>query len=177
MMKCSKICNVILFLDDLIVKLIYEECLEERNEKLALMSKKKNHKDKKRKNKKRNVNKNKNENEMYIHCKKAVHFKNNCWKLHSEKMLKELKKKQETRKKKEKKKEKKKFLSSEDKWYNENSVILTAVESYSLMINKMSWIADFNTTQHMCCDLSAFNLIKTFNNKLSIREVSEVIYT
>jgi len=29
----------------------------------------------------------------------------------------------------------------------------------------------------MCCDLSAFNLIKTFNNKLSIRKVSEVIYT
>ena len=77
MMKCSKICNVILFLDDLIVKLIYEECLEERNKKLVLMSKKRNYKDKKRKNKKRNINKSKNENKMYIHCKKAVHFKNN----------------------------------------------------------------------------------------------------
>jgi len=42
------------------------------------MSKKKNYKDKKKKNKKRNINKNKNKNEMYIHCKKAVHFKNNC---------------------------------------------------------------------------------------------------
>jgi len=42
------------------------------------MSKKKNHKDKKKKNKKRNVDKNKNENEICIHCKKAVHFKNNC---------------------------------------------------------------------------------------------------
>jgi len=51
-------------------------------------------------------------------------------------MSKELKKKQETKKKKEKKK--KKFLSFEDKQYNENSVILTAVKSYSLMINKMS---------------------------------------
>ncbi len=77
MMKHSKIHNVILFLNDLIVKLIDEECLKERNEKLALMSKKKNYKDKKKKNKKRNVDKNKNENEMYIHCKKAVHFKNN----------------------------------------------------------------------------------------------------
>jgi len=61
----------------LIVKLINEECLKERNEKLALMSKKKNHKDKKRKNKKKNADKNKNENEMYIYCKKAVYFKNN----------------------------------------------------------------------------------------------------
>jgi len=75
--KHFKICNVISFLNNLIVKLIDEECLKEENEKLALMSKKKNHKDKKRKNKKRNVNKNKNKNEMYIHCKKAVHFKNN----------------------------------------------------------------------------------------------------
>jgi len=77
MMKCFRIHNVILFLDDLIVKLIDEEYLKERNEKLVLMSKKRNHKDKKKKNKKRNANKNKNENEMYIHCKKAVHSKNN----------------------------------------------------------------------------------------------------
>ena len=28
----------------------------------------------------------------------------------------------------------------------------------------------------MCCNLSTFNLIKTFNNKLSIREVSEVMH-
>jgi len=77
MMKCSKTCNVISFLNDLIIKLIDEECLKERNEKLALMSKKRNHKDKKKKNKKRNADKNKNENEMYIYCKKAVHFKNN----------------------------------------------------------------------------------------------------
>ncbi len=28
----------------------------------------------------------------------------------------------------------------------------------------------------MCCDLSAFSLIKTFNNELSIRKVSEVMY-
>ncbi len=77
-MKCSEIYNVISFLNDLIVKLIDEECLEEENEKLALMSKKRNHKDKKKKNKKKNVDKNKNENEMYIYCKKAVHFKNNC---------------------------------------------------------------------------------------------------
>ncbi len=76
-MKHFKTYNVILFLNDLIVKLINEECLKERNEKLALMSKKKNHKDKKRKNKKKNADKNKNENEMYIHCKKAVYFKNN----------------------------------------------------------------------------------------------------
>ncbi len=91
--KCFKAYNVISFLNDLIVKLINEEHLEERNEKLVLMSKKRNHKDKKRKNKKRNAEKNKNENEMYIHCKKAVHSENNCWKLHSEKMSKELKKK------------------------------------------------------------------------------------
>jgi len=77
----------------LIAELIDEECLKERNKKLALMSKKRNHKDKKKKNKKRNVNKNKNENEIYIYCKKAVHFKNNYWKLHLEKMPKELKKK------------------------------------------------------------------------------------
>ena len=66
-MKHSKIHNVILFLNDLIVKLIDEECLKERNEKLALMSKKKNYKDKKKKNKKRNVDKSKNKNEMYYY--------------------------------------------------------------------------------------------------------------
>jgi len=76
--KCSEIYNVILILNDLIVKLIDKEHLKERNKKLVLMSKKRNYKDKKKKNKKRNVNKNKNENEMYIYCKKAVHFKNNC---------------------------------------------------------------------------------------------------
>jgi len=76
-MKCSKIYNVILFLNDLIVKLIDEECLKEENEKLVLMSKKRNYKDKKKKNKKKNIDKNKNENKMYTHCKKAVHFKNN----------------------------------------------------------------------------------------------------
>jgi len=52
-------------------------------------------------------------------------------------MLKELKKKQETKKKKEKKKKNKKFLSSEDKQYNKDSVILTVIESYSLIINKI----------------------------------------
>ncbi len=72
---------------------------------------------------------------MYIHCKKAVHFKNNYWKLYSEKMFKELKKKQETKKKKEK--EKKKFLSFEDKQYNKNTVILTTVKNYNLVINKI----------------------------------------
>jgi len=77
MTKCFKTHNVISFLNNLIVKLIDEECLEEENEKLVLMSKKKNYKDKKKKNKKRNVSKNKNENEMCIYCKKAVHFKNN----------------------------------------------------------------------------------------------------
>ncbi len=77
MMKCFKAHNVILFLNDLIIKLINEEHLKERNEKLALMSKKKNHKDKKKKNKKRNVNKSKNKDEMYTYCKKIVHFKNN----------------------------------------------------------------------------------------------------
>jgi len=77
MMKCFRAYNVILFLNDLIIKLIDKEYLKERNEKLVLMSKKKNHKDKKKKNKKRNVDKNKNKNEMYIYCKKAVHFKNN----------------------------------------------------------------------------------------------------
>ncbi len=92
-MKCFKTHNVILFLNDLIIKLINKECLKERNEKLALMSKKKNHKDKKRKNKKRNINKNKNKNEMYIYYMKAVHSKNNYWKLYSEKMFKEIKKK------------------------------------------------------------------------------------
>ncbi len=91
--KHFRVYNVILFLKDLIIKLINEECLEERNEKLVLMSKKRNYKDKKKKNKKRNVDKNKNENEMYIYCKKAVHSKNNYWKLHSEKMSKEIKKK------------------------------------------------------------------------------------
>jgi len=75
--KCFKAYNVILFLNDLIVKLIDEECLEERNEKLVLMSKKKNYKNKKKKNKKRNADKNKSKNEIYIHYKKAVHFKNN----------------------------------------------------------------------------------------------------
>jgi len=93
MMKCSKTYNVILFLDDLIIKLIDEEHLKEKNEKLVLINKKKNYKDKKRKNKKRNADKNKNKNEMYIYCKKAVHSENNYWKLHSEKMSKELKKK------------------------------------------------------------------------------------
>ena len=77
MMKCFKIYNVILFLNNLIIKLIDEECLKEENEKLALMSKKRNYKDKKKKNKKRNADKNKNENEMYTYCKKAVYFKNN----------------------------------------------------------------------------------------------------
>jgi len=68
---------VILILNNLIAKLINEECLKERNEKLVLMSEKRNYKDKKKKNKKRNINKNKNKNKMYIHCKKAVYFKNN----------------------------------------------------------------------------------------------------
>ncbi len=76
-MKHSKTHNEILFLNDLIIKLINKEHLKEENEKLALMSKKKNHKDKKKKNKKRNIDKNKKENEMYTYCKKAVHFKNN----------------------------------------------------------------------------------------------------
>jgi len=110
--KHFKVCNVILFLNNLIAELIDKECLKERNEKLALMSKKKNYKDKKKKNKKRNVNKNKSENKMYTHCKKAVHSENNYWKLYSEKMSKEIKKKQEIKKKKKKKKI---FLSSEDK--------------------------------------------------------------
>ena len=100
------------------------------------MSKKKNYKDKKKKNKKRNADKNKNKNKIYTYCKKAVHSENNYWKLHSEKMFKELKKKQETKKKKEKKKEK--FLSFKDKQYNKNIVILTAVKNYNLMINKIS---------------------------------------
>jgi len=77
MTKHSETHNVISFLNNLIVKLIDEECLKERNEKLALMSKKRNHKDKKRKNKKRNINKNKNKNEMYTYCKKAVYSENN----------------------------------------------------------------------------------------------------
>ena len=75
--KYFKAHNEILFLNDLITELIDEEHLKERNEKLVLMSKKKNYKDKKKKNKKRNVSKSKNENEMYIHCKKAVHSENN----------------------------------------------------------------------------------------------------
>jgi len=45
-------------------------------------------------------------------------------------MSKELKKKQETKKKK--------FLNFKDKQYNENTVILTMIENYNLMINKMS---------------------------------------
>jgi len=69
---------VISFLDDLIAKLIDEEHLKEENEKLALMSKKRNHKDKKRKNKKKNISKSKNENEMCTYCKKAIHFEDNC---------------------------------------------------------------------------------------------------
>ena len=76
-MKYFKVCNVISFLNDLITKLINKEYLKEKNEKLALMNKKRNYKDKKRKNKKRNINKNKNKNEMYIYYKKAVHSKNN----------------------------------------------------------------------------------------------------
>jgi len=75
--KCFRVYNVFLFLNDLIIKLIDEECLEEKNKKLVLMSKKRNYKDKKRKNKKRNADKSKSKNEMYTHCKKAVHFKNN----------------------------------------------------------------------------------------------------
>jgi len=50
-------------------------------------------------------------------------------------MSKEIKKKQETKKKKEK--EKKKFLNFKDKQYNKNTVILTVIENYSLIINKM----------------------------------------
>jgi len=76
-MKHFRVYNEILFLNDLITELIDKECLKERNEKFALMSKKRNHKDKKKKNKKRNANKSKNKNEMCIYCKKAVHFKNN----------------------------------------------------------------------------------------------------
>ena len=100
--KHFKVCNVILFLNNLIAELIDKECLKERNEKLALMSKKKNYKEKKKKNKKRNVNKNKSKNKMYTHCKKAVHSENNYWKLYSENMSKEIKKKQEIKKKKKK---------------------------------------------------------------------------
>ncbi len=77
MIKHSKTHNEILFLNDLIVKLIDEECLKERNEKLVLMSKKRNYKDKKKKNKKRNIDKSKKKNKMYTYCKKAVYFKNN----------------------------------------------------------------------------------------------------
>jgi len=93
MIKHFKTHNEVLFLNNLIIKLINKECLKEENKKLALMSKKRNHKDKKKKNKKRNIDKNKRKNEIYIYCKKAVHFKNNYWKLYSEKMSKELKKK------------------------------------------------------------------------------------
>jgi len=78
MIKYFKTHNEISFFNDLIAELIDKECLKEENEKLVLMSKKRNYKDKKKKNKKRNADKNKNKNEMYIHCKKAVHFKNNC---------------------------------------------------------------------------------------------------
>jgi len=78
MMKHFKAHNVVLFLNDLIAELIDEECLKEKNEKLVLMSKKRNHKDKKKKNKKRNADKSKNKNEIYIYCKKAVYFENNC---------------------------------------------------------------------------------------------------
>ncbi len=77
-MKHFKTHNVISFLNDLIVKLIDKECLKEENEKLALMSKKRNHKDKKRKNKKRNVSKNKSKNKIYTYYKKAVYSENNC---------------------------------------------------------------------------------------------------
>jgi len=77
MIKHFKAYNMILFLNNLIIKLIDEEYLKEKNEKLVLMSKKKNYKDKKKKNKKRNSDKNKNENEMYIYYKKAIHSKNN----------------------------------------------------------------------------------------------------
>ncbi len=45
-------------------------------------------------------------------------------------MSKELKKKQETKKKK--------FLNFKDKQYNEDTVILTMIENYNLVINKMS---------------------------------------
>jgi len=174
--KCFRAHNVVPFLDDLIAELIDEERLEGGNEKLALMGKKGNHKDKKGKDKKKNVSKGKDEDGMCTHCKKAVHFEDNCWKLHSEKMPEEIKKKQEAKKKKEKEKKKEKFSNSEDKQYNEDSVALTVVEGYSLVANKMSWIADFNATQHMCCDLSAFSLIKMFNNGPPIRGVSEVTY-
>jgi len=75
--KHFKVCNVISFLNNLIAELIDEEYLKEKNEKLALMNKKRNYKDKKKKNKKRNVDKNKNKNEMYIYYKKAVHSENN----------------------------------------------------------------------------------------------------
>jgi len=75
--KCFRAYNEILFLNNLIAELIDKECLKERNEKLALMSKKRNHKDKKKKNKKRNTDKSKSKNKMYTHYKKAVYFKNN----------------------------------------------------------------------------------------------------
>jgi len=50
-------------------------------------------------------------------------------------MFKEIKKKQETKKKKKKKK--KNFLNFKDKQYNKNTVILTMIENYSFIINKM----------------------------------------
>jgi len=50
-------------------------------------------------------------------------------------MFKEIKKKQETKKKKKKKKNK--FLNFKDKQYNKNTVILTMIENYSFIINKM----------------------------------------
>jgi len=77
-MKCFRAHNVILFLNDLIIKLINEEHLKERNKKLVLMSKKRNYKDKKKKNKKRNADKSKSENEIYTYYKKAIHSENNC---------------------------------------------------------------------------------------------------
>ena len=65
MIKHFKTHNEVLFLNNLIIKLINKECLKEEDKKLALMSKK------------RNIDKNKRKNEIYIYCKKAVHFKNN----------------------------------------------------------------------------------------------------
>lgn len=42
------------------------------------MSKKRNQNKKRKNDKKRNFRKDKNKNKIYIYCKKAVHFKNNC---------------------------------------------------------------------------------------------------
>ena len=78
-------------------------------------------------------------------------------------MSKELKKKQETKKKKKKKKEKKKFLNSEDKQYNKNSVILTVIESYSLVINKILQIFSSQLTDQY--QLS-FDALKEKGNSL-----------